>query len=370
MPIFAAKYHSMEHRIMNIVPSEDGNVCILLYGDIGTWGSVRPDDIVQEMMTADVQGRSIDLRINSVGGEVYAALAIFNAIRASKADITIYIDCLAASAASFIAASGRRVMIASNGRLMIHSVRGYADGTAQQLHDQAREMERLEEILCGIYAQRTGLSAEQIREQYFDGRDHWLSAQEALRLGFVDDIFDAPEPLDAPQDATPQQLCDAYTQRYINSLQAQTSNNSIMFNTLRTRPRFAQCADVEAALNQVAALEEQAAEAEALREERDRLQAECARLQSENEAFQRQQHEQHEAHLQALAEAYVREGRITAQQQENALSMLRADEDTARAYFDSLQAKLRVVDTLHASATSDKDPLEERKQQVREALRR
>ena len=101
----------MKHQIVNIIDGADG-CCIMLYGDIGDWGSVQPEDIVKELMTAEHEGRRIDVRINSVGGEVYAALAIFNALRASRADITIYIDCLAASAASVIAGCGRRVKIA------------------------------------------------------------------------------------------------------------------------------------------------------------------------------------------------------------------------------------------------------------------
>ena len=170
----------MEHRIVDIIDGTD-ECCIMLYGDIGDWGSIQPEDIVKKLMTAESEGRRIDVRINSVGGEVYAALAIFNALRASRADITIYIDCLAASAASVIAGCGRRVKIASNGRLMIHSVRGYAEGTVEEIRNHVAEMEQLEAILCDIYAQRTGQSSEQIRNSYFDGKDHWLTASEALR---------------------------------------------------------------------------------------------------------------------------------------------------------------------------------------------
>lgn len=72
----------MEHRIVDIIDGTD-ECCIMLYGDIGDWGSIQPEDIVKKLMTAESEGRRIDVRINSVGGEVYAALAIFNALRAS-----------------------------------------------------------------------------------------------------------------------------------------------------------------------------------------------------------------------------------------------------------------------------------------------
>jgi ATP-dependent Clp endopeptidase proteolytic subunit ClpP len=360
----------MEHRIVDIIDGTD-ECCIMLYGDIGDWGSIQPEDIVKKLMTAESEGRRIDVRINSVGGEVYAALAIFNALRASRADITIYIDCLAASAASVIAGCGRRVKIASNGRLMIHSVRGYAEGTVEEIRNHVAEMEQLEAILCDIYAQRTGQSTEQIRNSYFDGKDHWLTASEALRLGFVDEVFDTEAPDDmAPSGVTPRQICDAYTQRYINSLETQTSKDKTMFNKLKARPRFIDCADEAAAIEKVAELENQAATAETLRAERDALKEERDRLKAENEEFIRREQEAEDAEIRNMADEYVQDGRIPADQKDNALAMLRANKATARAYFDSLKPKRRIIDRLDKGDGVQSDPLEERKEEVRKRLGR
>lgn len=360
----------MKHQIVNIIDGTDG-CCIMLYGDIGDWGSVQPEDIVKELMTAEHEGRRIDVRINSVGGEVYAALAIFNALRASRADITIYIDCLAASAASVIAGCGRRVKIASNGRLMIHSVHGTAAGTVEEIRSYAAEMEQLEAILCDIYAQRTGQSAEQIRDSYFDGQDHWLTASEALRLGFVDDIFDTDVPdTPAASQATSRQICDAYTQHYLNSLEVQTPKNKTMFNKLKARPRFVDCADEAAAIEKVAELEGMAAETEALRTERDSLKEERDRLKAENEEFHRREQETEDTEIRNAAERYVQDGRIQADQKENAVAMLRADKAKAQAYFESLKPKRRIFDQLDKDPVQSSDPLEERKEEVRKRLGR
>ena len=78
-----------------MIPGEDA-CCILLYGDIGEYSDVTAAAIVRELMEAEASGKRIDVRINSNGGDVYTGIAIFNALRGSKADIHIYVDGIAA----------------------------------------------------------------------------------------------------------------------------------------------------------------------------------------------------------------------------------------------------------------------------------
>ena len=83
-----------------MIPGTDA-CCILLYGDIGEYDdNVRSGDIARELLEAEALTGKVDVRINSNGGEVYSGIAIFNALKNSKADITIYVDGIAASAAS------------------------------------------------------------------------------------------------------------------------------------------------------------------------------------------------------------------------------------------------------------------------------
>lgn len=369
--IFASKSTAMaSERIVNIIDGADG-CCIMIYGDIGFWGTTRPDDIVKELMSAESADRKIDVRINSVGGEVYAALAIFNALRASRADITIYVDCLAASAASVIAGCGRPVKMASNGRMMIHSVRGYAEGTVEEIKNSVAEMEQLEDILCDIYARRTGLDTETVRASYFDGKDHWFTAEEALRLGLVDEIFEAePIAVDSfyEDSDTPRRICDAFTRKYINSLDMRNINEQNMLATLKSRPRFSDCADEAAAVSRIEELENLAVEAEALRSERDALRAERDNLQAENDGFRERETEAREAEIRNTAHGYVTAGLIAADQEENAASWLRADEEKAKAYFGSLKPKPRIMDRIDGGFTAKTDPLEQRKEEVRKRL--
>lgn len=89
----------------------EDTACLLLYGEVsdeGGEGKISCRDIVNELMYLDSNYRSLSIRINSVGGDVYPGIAIFNAIRQCKSNVTIYIDGIAASIAGVIALGGKR----------------------------------------------------------------------------------------------------------------------------------------------------------------------------------------------------------------------------------------------------------------------
>ena len=113
----------MKKRYFNMIPSPD-TACILLYGEIGGFDGVNDKDIVCELYEYASMYKGIDVRINSPGGSVYAGMAIFNALRASDADITIYVDGIAASMASVIALCGKPVYMSQYARLMLHNPYG------------------------------------------------------------------------------------------------------------------------------------------------------------------------------------------------------------------------------------------------------
>ena len=177
-------------RFFNITTSDDGTSTIFLYGDIGDYTEVQSGRIAQELMEAERVSRRIHVRINSNGGEVYSGIAIFNALRHSQADIRIYVDGIAASMASVIAllrqARRNEQICPSDAAQCERRVLRQQAGPAA-LHGRDRKPGRqLEEI----YAERLGMSKEEVKQTYFDGEDHWLTAKEALDLGFIDDIYD------------------------------------------------------------------------------------------------------------------------------------------------------------------------------------
>lgn len=342
-------------RFFNIIDSQQ-SCCLLLYGEIGDWGDTRAADIVRELLDAEARNRKIDVRINSVGGDVYAGIAIFNALRNSKADITIYIDCIAASMASVIASCGKPVKICSNGRMMIHRIHGGAYGDAEEIERRLAELRGLEGLLCDIYAARTGQTAEQVRTTYFDGQDHWLTAQEAKVLGFADEIYDDPNPLPAELlSADAAKACTAFTNRYYNSLQTITNMN--ILEKVKTRPAFANCADEETFLNRLTELETAAGQTATLRSENKTLK-------EQNDAYRQRETEARTAAIVAEVGAAVEQQRIRENERENFVALMQLDPENTRAIIAARKPKTRIVNRLDGDGDSASGAWEARMQEI------
>lgn len=130
--------------------------------------------------------KSIDLRINSDGGIVDDARAIYNLLASHGAAINVHIDGIAASAASFVAMVGRSISIAEGGFVMIHNARGGVFGTADELEGKAKVFRSYNESILNTYASRTGIDRAQLKAWMDD--ETWFAAEDAKKHGFVDTI--------------------------------------------------------------------------------------------------------------------------------------------------------------------------------------
>ena len=171
----------------------ENTASLLLYGEIsdeGGEGRIASRDIVNELMYLDNNYDNLNIRINSIGGDVYPGIAIFNAIRQCRSNVTIYIDGIAASIAGVIALCGKHVEMSRYARMMLHNVSGGCYGNKQDLRDMISTIESLEDTIAEIIGERCGKDRDEVKETYFDGADHWLKAEEALQLGLIDAIYD------------------------------------------------------------------------------------------------------------------------------------------------------------------------------------
>ncbi len=327
-------------KIFNIIPG-NGSCCLLLYGEIG--GEVRSGDVMRELLEAERSYGRIDVRINSNGGEVYAGIAIFNALRQSKADIHIFIDGIAASMASAIALCGKPVEMSRYARLMIHTVRGGCWGTKDDMAACIKELDVLEGVLCSMYAARLGKSESDIRGAYFDGKDHWLTAQEALEQGFIDGIYDiedtqAAKPLGTLTDkSTAEEIYAIFNNRLL--LEPQTENKMGLLDELKKNPKFKDCASEEAALQIVAQLTQTAGAAEAVA-------AENATLKAENQAFKDKEAQAFVALKQKMLDDAEKCGKINAVSRPAFAALLESDFEKGKKALEELVPTKRVVDEL------------------------
>lgn len=170
---------------------------LLIYGEISdepTQGKACSREIVKELLQLEKTCDKVRIRVNSQGGEVYPGIAIFNAIRRAKCDIDIYTDGVSASIAGIIALCGRKHYMGRYSRLMIHAVSGGVFGNIPDLQRMIEEIANLEKTLSEIISERMQITPEEARLRFFDGSDHWFTAEEAVNLGLADGVFDEEIP--------------------------------------------------------------------------------------------------------------------------------------------------------------------------------
>lgn len=155
---------------------------VLIYDYIGAFG-VTAKDFNDQLKT--VKGDFI-LGINSPGGEVFTALAIFNMLERHKGRIIVRIDGLAASSASFIAMAGDEVIMPENAMMMIHNPSAGVSGTSVRMRQLAETLDKLAEGMVSAYATKSGLDRDEVVQLMTD--ETWMTADEAVEKGFADTV--------------------------------------------------------------------------------------------------------------------------------------------------------------------------------------
>lgn len=156
---------------------------VLLYEDIGGWFGITADMFIREVKSLkDVS--TINLRINSNGGNVFDGVAIYNYLKSHKARIEVDVDGIAASIASIIAMAGDEVRVADNAWMMIHDPWIVMGGTAGDLRKAADTMEGIRESLLDTYMARATADRETVSQMMAD--ETWLNASDAVKYGLAD----------------------------------------------------------------------------------------------------------------------------------------------------------------------------------------
>ncbi len=140
-------------------------------------------------LEADNPERDIYIYINSPGGIISSAMAIYDTMQHIRAPVNTICMGMAASAGSFLLAAGRPEKRAAlpHARIMLHQPSGGAQGTAADIEIQAREILYLRNKLNELYAKHTGRTVKQIETDI--DRDRFMSADEAMDYGIIDKVI-------------------------------------------------------------------------------------------------------------------------------------------------------------------------------------
>lgn len=159
---------------------------VLLFGPIGS--ALTAESLKAQLDQLD-QSKPLTVEINSEGGSVQEAAAIYNMLRMWPAGVTVEIVGWALSAATFVAMAGNPIRMHESSLLMIHAPWVNTSGNAESLRGSAALLDQVAETMRLAYS-RSG-QPEQVVRGWLDGQDHWFTAEQALALSLVDEVIPA-----------------------------------------------------------------------------------------------------------------------------------------------------------------------------------
>lgn len=167
--------------------------------DFWTGQPIEGNFIALDEFLRDLDGlkdkSNITIHLNSVGGDLYAGVSIYNRLKGLQANITTVNDGLAASAGSLIFMAGKSRKMNAGSNLMIHQAAGFLYGYYQtnDLKQVIKQLDAGNKAGINIYAEATGLSADTIKAQV--DRESWFTGQEAVDAGYATELVEGGEPI-------------------------------------------------------------------------------------------------------------------------------------------------------------------------------
>lgn len=158
-----------------------------LYGNIGNWWT-NGETFTAFLEDLESEGfKELTIRMHCYGGSVFEGNVMFNAASRSTMKINVIIDGLAASMGCFFLPSipKENVQIAANALGMVHRPISGGGGDADDHKNEAKLLEDMEDNFVKIISERTGKKEDEVRKLWFDGKDHWLNADEMVQFGFA-----------------------------------------------------------------------------------------------------------------------------------------------------------------------------------------
>jgi len=219
---------------------------LCFFGDInseslGEWQKYYPEDKapkdVQDFLDQLDGVSKINVHINSGGGSVFGGIAIYNILKRYNAEITVYVEGLAASIASVIAMAGDKIIIPANAQMMIHKPSSITWGNADDMRKEADILDGCQKVILNIYMQHTkeGVTPEQINalidaetwkngeewQEFFDIEVAEKSNAAACASDYFGRYNNLPEKLKAghtPQTVDIDSIADALAERLEKAL--------------------------------------------------------------------------------------------------------------------------------------------------------
>ncbi|HFL3860680.1 TPA: head maturation protease, ClpP-related [Clostridioides difficile] len=170
------------------IKKQDESAELFFYGDIvsESWLSEYyeddkcPSDVIKFL--EELEGiKNINVHLNSGGGSAFAGLAIYNQLKRYNANITTFVDGLAASIASVIAMAGNRIVMPENALLMIHKPLSWCGGNADDFKKEIEILDTCQKSILNVYMTKAKPSVKEEEINDLINNETWLTGKEAAK---------------------------------------------------------------------------------------------------------------------------------------------------------------------------------------------
>lgn len=176
--------------VVNTIETEDKAEIYLIgpIADEGTEDFITPKSF-KEQLDKVKDKKEIHIYVNSEGGSVFSALAIYNMIKQIKNKTVAHVLGLAASAAGWMIASASKIIMPTNALLMLHLPKIYVFGNKKELYNSIAQLEQVEDIIASSFIRKNSkLTKEEIKRMINEKDEIWLTGEDAYKLSFVDEL--------------------------------------------------------------------------------------------------------------------------------------------------------------------------------------
>lgn len=164
----------------NVIPDEYAD----MYDFFGM-PAISPSNVQQQL--DDANGDDVTINLSSNGGVVTSGSQIYTALKAYPGKVQVNITGIAASAASFLAMAGDKILISPTAQMMIHKAQSVTEGNADDHDHESMVLSKIDNSIANAYMDKTGLARAQVIQMM--SAETWMTAQEAVDQGFADEIM-------------------------------------------------------------------------------------------------------------------------------------------------------------------------------------
>lgn len=186
---------NLKKKFYDFVVSADKRTAdLFIFGEITSW-RWYDEDVSASSFQKDLENigqvDTLNIHINSCGGDVFEGIAIFNLIKQYNANKNVYIDGIAGSIASVIAMAGDNIYMSNTSIIMIHNCWTWTSGNAEDLRKTADDMDKVMKALKNAYLSKVNINEEKLQELLDE--ESYLTADECLEMGFCSEIIEYDE---------------------------------------------------------------------------------------------------------------------------------------------------------------------------------